>query len=535
MKAVLTSLLLFTAFAPAFAQEVDPLDPVEFPLVAEPLTLTLMGSKSPLQGEWQNLKLFTYLSGLTNLSFTFDTPPDDAYEERKNLVFASGDLPDLFFGGRLTSADEVTYGSQGVLLPLESLIEAHAPNLARLLEEDPTIRQSITTPDGHIYALPALTAGFGVYPKLWLSQAWLDTLGLAAPTTTEELYTVLKAFKTQDPNGNGEADEIPLTSASLEGWPLDDIRPALLAAFGFSVGYGASLFDIAADAHTDARRVRFVPGEPAFLDYLTFMNRLYTEGLLDPDAYTQDFLQLAAKGEGDRLGAFTAAGPFLVVGSERNETFVQLTPLTSATNPEPRWPLMSTIQRGTFAITRSNPAPEATMRWVDFFYSEAGALLLVYGVEGEDWERTAAGGLRRLYPDGINPEVYRAGQLTPDAGSQLPHNREPVFRLSNVGLAETNPENFYIGEQTRKTLEPYAAPTFPLLYFTSQEQQELNFLLLDLESYVQQAEAAFVTGQRPLSEWDDYLSTLERIGLGRVLELYGAAFARYQAAAETDN
>jgi len=54
---------------------------------------------------------------------------------------------------------------------LEGLIEAHASNLERLLTDDPTVRQAITAPDGHIYALPAVTAGFGVYPKLWLNRA----------------------------------------------------------------------------------------------------------------------------------------------------------------------------------------------------------------------------------------------------------------------------------------------------------------------------------------------------------------------------
>lgn len=492
-------------------------------VVEEPLTLSVMGSRSPLQGEWGELKLFEVLEAQTGIRLTFDTPLDDAYEERKNLTFASGDLPDLFFGGRLTPADEVTYGSQGLLRPLEGLIEAHAPNFARLLEERPDLRRSITTPDGHIYALPAVTAGFSVYPKLWLNGAWLDALGLTVPTNTEEFYAVLRAFKTEDPNGNGEADEIPLSSTSLEGWPLDDLRPGLLAAFGFSVGYGKALFDV------EGGRVRFVPAEPAFQAYLAFMHRLHREGLLDPDAFTQDITALAAKGAADRLGAFTAAGPFIVVGPERNEAFRQLLPLTSSVNPTPRWPRTPPFLRGTFAISRDNPDPAATMRWVDRFYSLEGALLLIHGVRGEDWEYTAEGGVRRLYPEEVNPEVYRAAELTPDAGTQLPHNREPVFALSQVDLQETNPLNFYIAQQTA-LLEPYAVPTFPLLYFTPEEQSELSFLLLDLERFTQSAEAGFITGQRPLSDWDAYLEALERIGLARVLELYTAAYTRYMAA-----
>ena len=110
----------------------------------------------------------------------------------------------MFFGGRLTSADEVNYGTQGLLAPLNPLIEANAPNLQKLLREQPAIAQSITTPDGNIYALPGITAGFGLYPKLWLNKVWLEALGMDEPKTTDELYDVLEAFKTQDPTATAK-------------------------------------------------------------------------------------------------------------------------------------------------------------------------------------------------------------------------------------------------------------------------------------------------------------------------------------------
>ena len=273
--------------------------------------------------------------------------------------------------------------------------------------------------------------------------------------------------------------------------------------------------------------MRFVPREEGFRSYLTFMNRLYSAGLLDPNSFTQDLDQIAAKGEEDRLGAFTAAGPFLAVGTERNEDFVQLTPLTSPESPDPVWPKTANVVRGTFAISQSNPDPAATIRWVDYFYSEAGALLLTNGVEGTDYERTPAGGLQRTYPEDVNPEEHRAGTITPDSGSALPLNRVPVVAITDIGVEETNPQNYYIGQQTKMKLEPIAEPVLPLLYFTPEEQQEVDFLLLDIETFVQEAEAGFVTGQRPLSDWDAYAATLEQIGAARLVELQQAAYDRY--------
>ncbi len=509
--------LWLTTFAAA--QEVNP---EGFPIVDEPLTLSIMGAKSAIQGEWQTLRVFRVMEERSNISFTFDTPPGEAYEERKNLVFASGQLPDVFFGANLSAADEVTYGSQGLLIPLEDLIAEHAPNFSRLMEQDPSIRQAITTPDGHIYALPGIGAGYNLYPKIWINEPWLKAIGMEMPTTTDEFYNVLQAFKTEDPNGNGEADEIPL-SATSSSWPLGDIRPGMLAAFGFSSLYESPMIDV------KEGRVRFIPAEDNFRSYLEYMNRLHNEELLDPDSFAQDGQQLIAKGEADRLGVFSHAGPFLVVGPERNDDFPHLQPLTSELSPEPIWPQGSEVRRGAFAITRTNEHPEATMRWVDYFYSEEGAMLLSHGIEGEDWVNSEGGGFQRLIPDGENPEEWRASRITPDAGTQTPVYRSVIFERSLIGLENTHPQNYFIGAQTEAKLEPAASPGFPPTYFTVEEQNELNFILTDLESFVQQSEAAFIVGQRSLEEWEEYKATLEQIGAGRMTEIYQAAYDRYQA------
>ena len=110
------------------------------------------------------------------------------------------------------------YGQQGVLMPLEHLIDEHAPNLKKRFEEKPDWEQSVTAPDGHIYAITQWSECFHCsYPsKLWMNTTWLDALGLEQPTTTEELRTVLRAFKDGDPNGNGAADEVPLSGSASE-------------------------------------------------------------------------------------------------------------------------------------------------------------------------------------------------------------------------------------------------------------------------------------------------------------------------------
>ena len=80
------------------------------------------------------------------------------------------------------------------------------------------MRQMVTNPDGHIYTLPGKKP---LRPKgcdtPFINKAWLDRLGLEMPTTVDEWYEVLKAFKEQDANGNGDPnDEIPLTGSAKD-------------------------------------------------------------------------------------------------------------------------------------------------------------------------------------------------------------------------------------------------------------------------------------------------------------------------------
>ena len=101
------------------------------------------------------------------------------------------------------------YGREGILIALNPLIDdpEKSPNIQAGFELKPYIRPSITTPDGNIYSLPDFSECYhcSVAQKAWINTEWLDALGLDMPGTTAELETVLEAFQTGDPNGNGQA------------------------------------------------------------------------------------------------------------------------------------------------------------------------------------------------------------------------------------------------------------------------------------------------------------------------------------------
>lgn len=160
-------------------------------------------------------QLYLELEEQTGIDISWETYPQSAWPEKKSLLIASNDLPDAFFGnGVLTSDEVVKYGSEGILIPLEDYItEENTPNLWKIFQEYPEYKSAITAPDGHIYSLMSFEDGYMVTTNnpIYINKAWLEAVGMDAPTTTEEFREVLRAFKEQDPNGNGQADEIPFS------------------------------------------------------------------------------------------------------------------------------------------------------------------------------------------------------------------------------------------------------------------------------------------------------------------------------------
>ncbi len=248
-----------------------------FPIVDEKITMSMFGPSTGLQ-EWKNMSFFQEMEELTNISFDFRTPNLDSAPTQKNLMFASEDYTDIIFGGGLTREEQVQYGGQGVLIPLEDLIAEYAPNIQQMFEEYPEVLKSVTATDGHIYALPTVSIGENWYRgPLWYNGAFLEALDISEdelPTTTDELYDLLVRFKEEDPNGNGEADEIPLT-----GHTMDDLRQFFLGAFGvLESDEGIYILD---------DEVYYGPIESGYQAYLEYMHKLYADGLLDPETFSQ--------------------------------------------------------------------------------------------------------------------------------------------------------------------------------------------------------------------------------------------------------
>jgi len=198
--------------------------------------------------------------------------------------------------------------------------------------------------------------------------------------------------------------------------------------------------------------------------------------------------------------------------------------LTSTVNKEKLYPSKSSIIRGAFAITNKNKHPEATMRWVDYFYSAEGIKLLrTGGKENEVWKWSDDKKTQwtMIVPDGKNPEEAR-GQRTPDVGTSVPGLLDETWENAQCDIA-----NMYLNKVSESYM-PYAKEAYPLVYFSSEEFQKLNPLLVDIQTYVKQMEAKFIAGNEPLSNWDNYVSTLKKMRVEQVISIHQTAYDRWK-------
>ncbi|ONI46970.1 hypothetical protein AN642_00015 [Epulopiscium sp. SCG-B10WGA-EpuloA2] len=272
-------------------------------------------------------KFTAYMEELTGMTIDFTEVSSVDAKQKLNLMMTGGDYTDVILGMFITHSELLLYGQQGIFVPLNDLIEQYAPNIKQALDDNPLVKEIWTLEDGNLYTIPRIGTATHTLTshRMWLNQIWLDNLDLEVPTTTEQFYQVLKAFKEQDANGNGDPnDEIPL-SGSLSGWNTD---PSVFISNAFIPNSTASKY-INIDENG---KLYYVKTTDEWKEYLKYMNKLFSEGLIDELLFSQGKDQLLKLGSNPTetiLGA-TAGGSASVItniaNTERWGQYIALAP-----------------------------------------------------------------------------------------------------------------------------------------------------------------------------------------------------------------
>jgi len=516
--------------------------PGQFPLTDKQVELTVFVIKPPYMSDLNNNQAAKWYEDYTNVRVTYIHAPYQGARESANLHIATGEYPDIIINSGLTPIDEMNYGSQGIFIPLNDLIEEYGYWYKKAIERIPEITAAITQPDGNIYGLPNINQAFHTFHpyKAWINKDWLQKLGLAMPETTEDFYQLLKAFKTRDPNGNGRADEIPMMGYYKPSWNVSSPHSFLLNSF---VYYMDNEYLAMRDG-----KVIFVADSEDFREGLRYIARLVNEGLLDKASFTQNVdqaKQLGTNPAAPLVGVFSDFVWWHFVGNRndmpdrRADSYVALAPLKGPKGVR----YASQASRGfnpAYAhITDNCKDPVLAFRWLEGMYSDEATMTLQLGIKGEmrDDPDPGAVGINRkpaLWKD-ILTEKPNPPAENPYYAPMLLGNRYSDLRLGQQADWD-NPNTPFEQEPKlyQETLEKYYpyrpadGEYLPInINHTAVEATEVGRLTSQINTFVQENIVAFITGNKSLDrDWNAYVAEFKRLELPLYLQIKQTAYDR---------
>ncbi len=442
----------------------------------------------------------------TGVHIEFIHPAEGQAQEQFNLLINNKELPDIiqdYAGGYPGGYDKAI--EDGVYLKLNDYIDKYAPNYKKLRESNKEIAKQTITDAGNIYAFSCIQNV--VEPAWWgpvIRKDWLDELGLKTPTTMDEWYTVLKAFKEKK---NVEA---PL-SFPKSGYDIN--------------GTFVSAYDIGPGFYKKDDKVKFGFIEPGFKEYLTEMNKWYKEGLIDKDFATRDRKSKEAMYTSGKAGAYMAAygnvdmyAASLKANDPKGQFGAAVYPSLKA-GETVHYRNNNTYNKGYDAvITSSSKNPVEAVKWFDYGYSEEGAMLFNYGIKDVSYKmvngKPEFTELLTKNPSGLSfwaeGDQYKVaiGPYLRDYAAVPPFSNE-----AKDGM-----------EQWTKAKDDYVMPSVTL---TAAESEKYSSIMSEVDTYKNEKILKFIIGAEPISNFDNYVKEIKKMNIDEAIKIQQAALDRY--------
>lgn len=473
----------------------------------KPIKMTVhMGTKDSgiFKNDWA---IFQKAAELTNVTLEGTLPSTVAdFSETFSIVIASGTIPDVM---QALSKDFMQYGPEGAFLKLNDLIDEHAPNLKKFLEENPDVKSAASDNEGNIWFIPFVADGEA--EKGWfVRKDWLEKLSLEEPKTVDDLYNVLTAIVNKDPNGNQKKDEVGFfhrnTTIGIEG---------LLALWNAYMDY--RVFD---------GKVIFGPLEAEYGTAMENMAKWYNEGLIDKEIFTRgskarDIL-LA-----DNLGSlthdfFASTGNYNEQLESKIEGF-RFDPMLPPADVNGKVKEPSKRDRAKnygWGIAHSNSDPVAAIKYFDFWFTEEGRRMANFGIEGDTYTMVDGKPIftdKVMKSDKSPVDVIRQTGAQSNFGFQQDYFYEEQWTLplATEGINQYKEHNVFMDK-------------YPILKFTDAEQKEIQKINPKVETYIVETRQQWILGAKPVDH-AAFKKELEKLGAARLAEINQAAYDRYVA------
>ncbi|MBD2871069.1 ABC transporter substrate-binding protein [Paenibacillus sp. IB182493] len=482
----------------------------------------LDGDSAASLTNFSEVAAYKKLEEITGTKVEFKHPGGDGAQvkEQFNLMIASRNLTDVIQTNWLA----VPKGPQnaieeGTIIRLNELIDEHAPNFKKFLDENPDIANMIMTDKGDIYAFPFIRKAdqLKVYYGPIVRQDWLDKLGLDKPATIADWEATLTAFRDQDPNGNGQKDEVPflLETGAVRNESLNQ----LIGAWG-----------ILAKFYQKDGKVQYGELQPEYEQFMATLSDWYAKGLIDKDFPAVDGKLKDAKVTGDTLGAFYgfasgSIGKYLDLVKD-HPTFalsalshpaLQAGGVSAAGQLSPTYPGEHAV-----VITSEAKNPEKIVKWLDLGYGEEGHMLFNFGIEGESYAmkdgKPEYTEVITQNPDGLAFKQAQARYMRTHFGGPFLQDLDSFLQQMKY---PQQLEAVDVWAQAENQIQ------LPPITLTAEESAKVASIMNDVNTYSDEMIIKFIMGVEPMSNFADYVDTLKQFGVEEAIGVYQAALDRY--------
>ena len=509
-----------------------------FPLAEKAEISGLTNFPAATESEPNNRTIFKRLEEKTNVHVNWKTIQADQWGDKIALEMANiKTLPEFVFNANFNDTDLLKYAKQGVIINLEDYITPELmPNLCKVFEQAPEYRAMITDENGHIWSLPWIeqlgyeyTAIQTIGNMPFINVAWLEFLGLEMPTTVDEFEQVLIAFRDNadalKKEFNIDGDIIPMSCIINDG-----DQDAMILTNGFGEGYG----DPDNGRHivvNDDKQVICTATTEGWRKGVEWLHKLYTEKLIDPDAFTQEWATYVAKGKSGRYGVCFSWDVKNIVNISMDDLIagkgwaplpmlkadvLNLTPQNGS--------FTSGFNRGRCVVTANAKNPALVCAWLDQMYDPIQSAQNNWGT----------------YDEGDAFDIFSMG--TNDKGEpMLQHNWLPADQ-SNVELREAESVNgplavldSYYGVYVTcpddakyrldwikdiYTPDMHAKYVFPNVFMSADDTKTISNLNADIYKCISTAKASWIMNGCTDADWEQLQADLKAYKLDEYLAIF---------------
>jgi putative aldouronate transport system substrate-binding protein len=483
-----------------------------YPIVNEPITLKVMLGIRDVDSliDINEMPAIQRLEEKTGINVEWEVIKGSDWETKLNLMFASGDYPDVILSVNTTVDDEEYGVTQQLLLPLDNLISRYMPTYtSRVIAEDSDPTSGLVASDGQIYSVGYLVGqNINTNQHFFINQTWLDNLGLDTPQNIDELTDVLRAFKSEDPNGNGEADEVAVEMGLDTGF--------------YSVRYMLPLFGIPCDPDKwiyldDDKNVQFTPVQDGFRECMEWLHTLYDEGLIDAEVISQDINTIETKLKEGNVGFFTC-WRLLAMGMDDGvaKDCVLYTPDESAS----LYRYIEMAKPGAFVTVSNQHVPE-TMRWLDALLDTETMFSLYYGeqdaTDGTGWTYNENGKIDSINDGSVDVKNYI------DCNTLFFAPGQYISETFNMPAQRIEKTEYCESYDAAGVIQKYSDDYLDLAPLTSEQIQSSVLKETDIDNAVVENMATFITQGVTDESWNAFVKLFDDMGTDEYVNMYQEA------------